>query len=86
MNCILLQKQEPSFIFTKSINQNPNIKAQTSDEIQILQNYGGGGTIVFDDTLLSKQTSKIDLLFVEVDNNLLIFTIYLKPVLTHREN
>ena len=39
MNHILLQKQEPIFIITKSINQYPNINAQTSDEIQPSENY-----------------------------------------------
>ena len=35
-NHILHQKQEPIFIITKSLNQYPKIKAQTSDEIQPL--------------------------------------------------
>ena len=39
MNHILLQKQEPLFIITKSLNQNPNSKSQTPDEIQPLENY-----------------------------------------------
>ena len=39
MNYILLQKQEPIFRITKSLNQNPNIKAQTADEIQPLENH-----------------------------------------------
>ena len=34
MKYILLQKQEPLFIITKSLNQYPNIKVQTSDQIQ----------------------------------------------------
>ena len=38
MNYIPLQKQEPIYI-TKSLNQYPNIKAETSDEIQPLENY-----------------------------------------------
>ena len=62
MNHILFQKQEPIFIITKSINQYPTIKAQTSDEIQPLENYENS-TVVFDDMLLSKQTSDIDLFF-----------------------
>ena len=33
MNHFLHQKQEPVFIITKSLNQYPNIEAQTSDEI-----------------------------------------------------
>ena len=62
MNHILLQRHEPIFIITKSANQYLNIKAQTSDEIQPLENYENG-TVVFDDMLLSKQESNIDLFF-----------------------
>ena len=62
MNYILLQKQEPIFTITKSLYQYPNIKAQTSDEIQPLENYENS-TVVFDDMLLSKQQSNIDLFF-----------------------
>ena len=40
MNYIRLGKQGPIFILTKSLNQYPNIKAQLSDEIQPLENYG----------------------------------------------
>ena len=39
MNHILLQKQELIFIITKSLNQYPNINAQTSDEIQPLEKH-----------------------------------------------
>ena len=62
MNHILLQKQEPIFIITKSLNQYPNIKAQTSDEIQPLNEYENN-TLAFDDMLPSKQESNIDLFF-----------------------
>ena len=62
MNHNLFQKQEPIFINTKSLNQYPKIKAQTSDEIQTLEQYENS-TVVFDDMLLSKQESNIDLLF-----------------------
>ena len=62
MNHILQQKREPFFMFTKSLNQNPNIKAQTSDEIESLEYYENN-TVVFDEMLLSKQESIIDLLF-----------------------
>ena len=34
MNRILLRKQDPFFKITKSLSQYPNIKAQTSEEIQ----------------------------------------------------
>ena len=80
MNHILLKKQEPIFIITKSLNQYPNIKAQTSDEIQSLENYENS-TVVFDDMLLSKQESNIDLFFLEEDVIIIsIFTIFLKAI------
>ena len=62
MNHILFQKQEPIFIITKSLNQYPKIKAQTSDEIQPLNEHENN-VVVFDDMLLSKQESNIDPLF-----------------------
>ena len=62
MNHILFEKQEPLSIFTKSLNQYPNIKAQTSDEIQPLNEYENS-IVVFDDMLLSIQESNIDLFF-----------------------
>ena len=62
MNHILHQKQEQIFIITKSLNQYPNIKAQTSDEIQPLEN-DENSTVVFNDLLLSKQENNIDLFF-----------------------
>ena len=67
-NHILLQKQEPIFIITKSINQYTNIKAQTSDEIQPLNEYENS-VVVFDDMLLSKQESNIDLFFTRWHHN-----------------
>ena len=68
MNHILFQKQEPIFIITKSLNQYPNIKAQTSDEIKPLENYENS-IVVFDDMLLSKQESNIDLFFTRGRHN-----------------
>ena len=68
MNHILHQKQEPSFIITKSLNQCPNIKAQTSDEIQPLETHENS-TVVFDDMLLSKQESNFDLFFARGRHN-----------------
>ena len=61
MNYILLHKQDPIHIITKSQNEYLNIKAQTSDEIQPLENYENSSIVVFDDMLLSKQESNIDL-------------------------
>ena len=62
MNHILYQKQEPIFIITKSLNHYLNINAQTSDEIEPLENFENT-SLVFDDMLLSKQESNIDRLF-----------------------
>ena len=68
MNHILHQKHEPIFIITKSLNQYPKIKAQTSDEIQPLNEHGNS-VVVFDDMLLSKQESNIDLFFTRGRHN-----------------
>ena len=62
MNHVLYQKQERIFIIAKSLNQNPNIKTQTSDEIQPVEQYENR-SVVSDDMLLSKQESNIDLFF-----------------------
>ena len=67
-NHILYQKQEPILIITESLNQYPNIKAETSDEIQPLENYKSS-TVVIDDMLLSKQESNIDLFFTRGHHN-----------------
>ena len=68
MNYILLQKQKPIFLITKSLNQNPNIKTQTSDEIQPLENYVNS-FVVFDDMLLSNQASNNYLFFTRGRHN-----------------
>ena len=68
MNHILHQKQEPIFIITKSLNQYPKIKAQTSDEIQPLDEYENS-VVVFNDMLLSKQEGNIDLFFTRGRHN-----------------
>ena len=70
MNLILHQKQEPIFIITKSLKQYPKIKAQTSDKIQPLEHYENS-TVVFDDMLLSKQESNIDLFFTRGRHNII---------------
>ena len=62
MNYILLREQESVFTITKSLNQYPNIIAQTSEELQPLENYENS-TVVFGDILLSKQESNNDLFF-----------------------
>ena len=68
MKYILLQKEQPIFIIRKSLNQNPNIKAQTSDKIQPLSEYENS-TVVFDDMLISKQESNINLFFIRGRRN-----------------
>ena len=62
MNHISLQKHEPIHINTKSLNQYPNIKSHTSDEIQPIEIYVNN-IVVFNDMLLSKQESNMDLFF-----------------------
>ena len=62
MNYILLEKQKPIFIIIKSLNQNSNTKAQTSEEFQPIEKYENS-IVVFHDMLLSKQESNIDLFF-----------------------
>ena len=79
MNHTLFQKQEPIFIITKSLNQYPKIKAQTSDEIQPLEHYENS-TVVFDDMLLSKQESTIDLFLIGGVTIILIFIMFLKAI------
>ena len=74
MSYTLFQKQEPIFVFTFSVNQCPNIKAQTSDESQPLEIYENS-TVVFDDVLLSKQAGNIDLFFTREHHKLLLCTI-----------
>ena len=54
--------KEPISIIKKSLNQYPYIKAQTSYEIEQLENYENS-TVVFDVMLLSKQENNIDLFF-----------------------
>ena len=90
MYCILHQQQEPFFIFTKSLNQYPNIKAQSSDEIEPLENYENSA-VVFDDLLLSKQGSNIDLFFTRsrhqnIEINYISQSYYHLPKNTFRNN
>ena len=70
MNYFLFQKQEPIFIITKSQIQYPKIKARTSDEIEPLGNYENS-TVVFDDMLLSKQKSNVDMSFTRGRHNII---------------
>ena len=85
VNFILLQKQEPIFTITKSLYQNANIKAQTSDDIQPLENYENS-TLVSDDTLLSKQENNIDLIPQKNVTVAVIFVLYHKINFTSQKN
>ena len=51
VNHILLRKQDPIFLNAQSLNQYPKLKAQTSDEIQPLNEYENS-TVAFDVMLL----------------------------------
>ena len=68
MNHILLRKQEPILIYSNSLYQYPNIKAQTSNEIQLVKK-SENSTVVFDDLLLSKQESNTVLFFTKWRHN-----------------
>ena len=64
MSNVLHQKEEPLFLITISLNRYPNIKAQTSDEIQPLEIYENS-VVVFDDKLVSKQESNMNPFFTK---------------------
>ena len=67
MNHILHHKEKQVFIITKSLHQNPNIKAQASDENSTNREGWKQFFHVFSDNmLLSKQGSNIDLFFTRV--------------------
>ena len=79
MNHILIQKQEPIFIITKSLNQYPKIKAQTSEEIQPIEHYENS-TVVFDDMLLSNNKTMLICFLLEDATIILIFIMFLKAI------
>ena len=77
-------------MITKSIDLYPNIKAQSSDKSQPLENFESN-TGVFDDILQSKQASKIDLLFTRerrknIDNYYISQSYFNLPRNTIRKN
>ena len=89
-NQLLHQKQDSVFIFTKTLNQYPKIKAQSSDEIEPLEN-DENSTVVFDDMLLSKQESNIVLFFTRgrpnnTDINYISHSFFHFPKNTIRSN
>ena len=71
MNHILLRKQEPIFITTKSLNQ--NIKAQLSDEIQLLEIYENS-TVVFTICCYRNKKARLICFPQEDDTDTLIYT------------
>ena len=79
MNRILLQKQEPNFIITKSLNECPTIKAETSDAIQSLESYKNS-IDVSDVMLLSKQGSNFDLFFTRGRHKNIDFLPYISAI------
>ena len=68
MTYVLLQNEKPIYINTKSLKEHPNVKFQTSDEVQSLENYENS-FVVLDDLLLSKKASDIDLFFERRHHN-----------------
>ena len=57
-------------MITKSLNQYPSIKSRTSDETQPIKIYENS-TVVFDDMLLSKQASNIDMFLTRGRHNII---------------
>ena len=68
MKNILLQKQEPIYANTKSLNQYL-VEAETSDELQPSERYENS-IVVFDDMLLKTQASIIDLFLTRGRHNI----------------
>ena len=90
MSHILLQKQGTIFLVTKSPNQHAIIKAQTLDETEPLENYENS-SVLFDDMLLSKPESNIDLFFTRgrhqnIDIYYISQSCFLLPKNTIRKN
>ena len=85
INYTLLQKQERINVITKSVNQYPNNKAQTSDGIQSLEKIGNN-LVVFDVMLLSKQESNADLFFKDYVTIILIYITYPTAISISQKN
>ena len=90
MSHILLQKQGPIFLVTKSPNQRAIIKTQTLDETEPLENHENS-SVRFDDMLLSKPESNIDLFFTRgrhqnIDIYYISQSCFLLPKNTIRKN
>ena len=86
MNHILLQKQEPIFIKTKSLNQYPNIKAEISDVIQPLENYENN-TVLFLTICCYQNKKALKICSLREDNTvILIYTTYLEAIFISKKN
>ena len=70
MNNFFSRKQGKVFKITKSISQNSRKYKNICDEFQALNKHENS-TVVFDDMLLSKQTSDIDLFFTRGRHHLI---------------
>ena len=81
MKYFLLQNQELIDLITKSSNQYPKIKAQTSDELQPSEIYENS-TVVFDAMCYQNKPEILICFLQEVVKVFLIFTIYLKADFT----
>ena len=82
MNYVLICKQEPVFIFTKSLNQNPNI--ETSDETQSIEKYENSTVFLVIRCYQNKKT--ILICFSQGAVKILsIFTIYLTAIFIHQK-
>ena len=75
----LFRNKQPFHTFEKSLNPYPNIEAQTTGQIQPIENYENS-TVIFDDQLLSKQARNIFLFLREGSTIFLISFIYLKTL------
>ena len=81
MKYVLLQNQVIIDLITKSLNQNPKIKAQTPDELQPSEIYENS-TVVFDAKCYQNKPEILVCFLQEVFTVFLIFTIYLKADFT----
>ena len=83
-NHIVHQKQEPIFEITKSLNQYPNINAQSSDETEPSENYEKSTVVLTICYYQNKKTILIRFLLEGV-TILLIYSTYLKFIFIHQK-
>ena len=81
MNLIVHQKQEPIFIITESLNLYSIITAQTSDELQPLENYEKNSTISFWWYVTIKTKKQYwSVFYSRYTSKILIYTTHLKAI------